>query len=278
MKEKTQENKFHEVLYLSCVEDYILRWYGPSYAELFCKSFISAANIFSDLLLGGDYARYNAIPRIQDIGVEIGTMKRKKCADAEDAREGDLLLMRVNKKFFERYRRFPWRDDHYICLSKKENTYIFFNQYPYDRGEMTEKERAECFGGKYLLYSRGGEVDKCKEKEYAVAQAEAIVRGNGGVSFMGTESGAVLRNAVGIWKITRARLALWFLEVCGRKDIGIAYAKFAKRLNDLFLRFELAIVRGEELNARDVDWGSILEEEKKISEEVSIWIENTWES
>ena len=269
------ENRFHQVLYLSCVEDYILRWYGPCFAELFCNSYLPAEKIFSDLLSGRkEYARYDAIQRIQDIGVELGTIERRACADANEAQDGDLLLMRVNRKFFERYRRIPWRDDHYIWLTKKENAYIFFNQYPNDSGEMTETERAECFGGKYLLYARSGTADKRREREFALKQVEGILRGNGELLFGGTESGITLRNAVGIWKISRARLALWFSEVCERQDIGIAYAQIAKKLNDIFIRFELANVRGQKLNVGQFDWVLILDEEQKVAKEIEKWIGN----
>ena len=131
--------------YLSCVEAYYLAWLQEFFdvRKLYAESFVEFAEVIKDFASGAKYENYGRIARVQDTGEKLGVTKHKifngslSChctAIPYDFQPRNLTLIKVNEKFFEGSLT-PWRDDHFIAVTRNRNGYDYVNHYPLSCGQ-----------------------------------------------------------------------------------------------------------------------------------------------
>lgn len=148
-----------ETLGMSCVEKYFMAWLSKSYdiRKLYGSGFIGLGQVFDDFRRGATYENYYALPRLQDVAEEYGIVKHEflpcKASSAIETlrkqRDDKLSLIRVNTRFFLKFKRSSWREDHYVCVDKNLH---WLNEYPLSEGEFTEEEFAEVYDGALCVY------------------------------------------------------------------------------------------------------------------------------
>jgi hypothetical protein len=141
-------------------------------------------------------------------------------------------------------------------------------------GSMGREQLAEVYGGKTLVYARSKTgLDAAaaigdRERQFRqIACAE-----HGGFPLPDGTNPTALRDAVGVWKITRRRLADWFTAIDGTR--GFTYTDAARRfaeslcaeLNGFYVWIEASVLRkrfGAEQAQTKLN--GILEKEKELS-------------
>lgn len=263
-------------LSLSCVENYFLVWAAErtDVRALYGDSFVPATEVLSDFCQrGAKYERYDRIPRLQDVSERLGlTAHTRTAALPSGAGYGELVLIRVNELFFCGGRT-PWRDDHYVWITgRKGGKYEYCNNYPLSQGTLGADELERVYGGAALRFVRAGRIDAAAEREARVRQLRAI--GNQSCFTYDTAGADItaLRNAVGILKITRRRVADWLAYLADACNLptaaayGDGWRALAGRLDALYLQLEWQALRGrgqapaEKLNR-------ILDEERELWKE-----------
>ena len=145
----------------TCVENYFLAWikkYLPP-KVFYARSFIPMKKIFSAFLNGARYETFDGLIKVQDLSEKYGITKHKILhADKKEALSiisgggENLVLVRLNADFYERYKFKPWREDHYVCFDNLK----WINHYPLTCGEMDKEEFLKYYGGEILIYEFSG--------------------------------------------------------------------------------------------------------------------------
>ena len=240
------------VLYLSCVEDYLLDWYGAGKEALFCQSYVPASRLLREMLvLKQTYERYEGLPRLQHVAERLGAVRKTSGGTGLRWAPEDLVLMRVNRTFFERYRRVPWREDHYIRVEETAGGFRYVNQYPADAGFLVREEWERCFGGVFLVFQKTGIMDERCMKQAETEQLQALSKAAEELYFPEHFAPEDLRGAVGVWKVSRARLEAWARVRLGDETLAGQFSQVARRLEKLFLRLEVGLLRGRVTGAAE---------------------------
>ena len=264
---------------ISCVENYFLGWcaeHGISEKILFGKSFVPADEVFTDFLIGNTrFESYDRIPRIMDIAEENGVIGRFAANELgftaidRNINNDNLVLIEVGERFFEDIAVKPWRDDHFIWLTEKRGEeYRYLNNYPLSEGQLNTRQVIEIYGNKMLLYFKKNE-DKARAdeiKQYTECQLQQIMcRQNFAFEMPYEYEPIALRNAVGIIKIIRLRLAKW-LAAIGLYESACFLDRYFLELSRFYVSLEAAILR-ERFDASKADEivKIILDREKELS-------------
>ena len=247
------------VLSISCVENYFLGWgkeLGIDCRKLFAKSYLSANEIITDFLYNGcKFESYIKIERVMETA-ERYLVTNHKCVTEIDFKlineniDDSLVLIEVNQNFFKN-KLTPWRADHYIWLTEKtKEGYKYLNNYPLSEGVISIEEVLKIFGGRMLVYGF------CAATNYGhiTRDVEAALDGltnaeNKKFELKEEINLQALRNAFGILKITRKRLAEFFYII---SDEGLLLYNgefktfmdnYCNELNKFYAVTEAAILR-----------------------------------
>lgn len=252
-----------DVLSISCVENYFMGWckvndisldmlYNQSYepigkcAEAFLKN-------------GASYESYNGIKRIQETAEEYGIVTHKYYSvyllgliKTENI-GNNLLLIQVNKKFFNNIQRAPWREDHYICITEKNgNNYKYINNYPFGEGILTFEQLNNVFGGSIIVFKKTGCFDIEKIVRENNKQINNIIYSKK-FEFCDIEQKNFinLRDCIGILKISRQRIKEWIKYISNLysiiydAEIENCLLEEINELNKLFTYLELQNLRNK---------------------------------
>lgn len=117
---------------LSCVEYYFIPWLKQYFPvkKLYAETILPYVSIEA-ALHQSSFANLDTIPRIQDLAEKYAiTTHEKGPFSYECANKSDLVLLRVNRCYFEGAQ-VAWRDDHYIRLVAMTGKYFYIvNAYP----------------------------------------------------------------------------------------------------------------------------------------------------
>ena len=248
---------------ISCVENYFLGWCAEKWISaeiLYSNTYLPVNEILSDFIHNSaKFESYNKIERIMTVAERHGFVRHNATGEINfdyiDVLIPDsLVLVEVNDKFFKDISLKPWRDDHYIWLTgKTDNEYLYLNNYPLSAGEISTEKLSEVYGGKTLVYSRRmyryssggffakGDLEKqiCK-----IANAE-----HSDFTLPEDTNLKALRDAVGILKITRRRLADWFKVIADKglctdaRQLIQAVEDCCADMNGFYVRLEAGILR-----------------------------------
>lgn len=167
-------------------------------------------------------------------------------------------LMRVNLSFFTGAL-LPWREDHFVAVERCGEGFRFINQYPLSEGFLTEAELKERFGGVSLFFRVCGAPDR---RAYAAERERALERMRKTPDMRGMDAleGRALRDAVGVLRVSRARVLQWLsAEGYGapsplREEVDLLDALYflleAARLRNKSVRFSEA----ERFAALETEW------------------------
>lgn len=252
--------------YLSCVEAYYLAWLSEFFdvRKLYAESFVEIAEVMKGFAFGAKYENYGRIARVQDTGERLGVTTheifsgslschcegRSPAAIPYNIQPHNLTLMRVNEKFF-RGSLTAWRDDHFIAVTRNRNGYDYVNHYPLSCGELTQAQLFDVYGGTMLAYAY---CDKFNVALYDKKRAETLMRlkETPQSNCFKTLSGAALRDALGLLKISRERMRLWLLSE------GYDLPELNEQVSDLqrlYFKLGADIVRGK----NNADYANVLE-------------------
>lgn len=263
-----------KALSLSCVENYYLVWLGRyiDIRKLYFNSFISAAEVLNDFLTNdADYANYAKIKRIQDIAEEMGVSRHVMYNSLMLNKDKDnLILIRVNKSFFNSSKLVPWRADHYICiLQYKSKNLKYINNYPLSIGILTEEKLKEYFDNNVLVYTfnKNINLEKCEDQAFNI-----LFDNNVHIVLPDNYNIKKLRDAIGILKVTRKRLWEWLKYMAEKKRFVIDFLiseyfmKHISKLEKLYLRLEFSIIRNkQDIKYFNAEINEIGAAEKKLS-------------
>ena len=257
-------------LYLSCVENYFLAWLSKYYdvSNLYSVEFRSVVNILNDFTCDISYENYNMIKRLQDISEEyqitshtLFTYNVDELYEyLEEVRSNDLILIRVNQKFINKYLRQSWRDDHYIVIDKNLR---WINQFPLSLGTFTYDELKEYYDNQVLTYKLN--YIKFKPMDHITS---LIINQKFNLKGIPVKLND-LESAIGVIRITRKRLKEYY------KDNTLAYAVLTEEvdlLDKLYLQIRRDILKGNFTKNFKDSIDSIIFFEKKLCE-VLKWID-----
>lgn len=244
--------------FLSCVEHYFLAWLKKTedIRPLFVGSFAEAEAVARYFAAGGTYAAYDGIERLQDLSERLGVTAH--CRSGSPPRGDEpLALMRVNLSFFTGAL-LPWREDHFVAVERCGERFRFINQYPLSEGVLTEAELKERFGGVSLFFRMCGAPDR---RVYAAERERALERMRKTPDMRGMDAleGRALRDAVGVLRVSRARVLQWLsAEGYGapsslREEIDL--------LDALYFRLEAARLRNKSVRFSEAERFAALETE-----------------
>ncbi|MCL2591946.1 MAG: hypothetical protein FWD82_01150 [Defluviitaleaceae bacterium] len=147
------KGKLSDLHGLSCIENfllYILREEQYAYKDLFYKSFLhfdEIIDIFFEKKV--EYASFYNIKRIQDVAKEnnIINVNVNSCLEPLFLDKHDYICVMVKPEYIkEKYKTELWREDHYILLSKAENSnFYYLNDTPRDTGLLSFDELKNIF-------------------------------------------------------------------------------------------------------------------------------------
>ena len=208
------------VLSISCVENYFLGWFKElkiDYRIFFSKSYIPAVEILTDFLYND--CKFESYPKIERLmeAAERYSVTSHKCVTELDLNlvdeniDDSLVLIEVNHSFFKS-KLTPWRADHYIWLTEKtEESYKYLNNYPLSEGVISATEVLKTFGGRTLIYKFKTIEVNCSLKDEVKSVFGSIINVENKKLVLNENINLQdLRNALGILKITRKRLAELF--------------------------------------------------------------------
>ena len=200
-------------LYLSCVENYFLAWISKFYKteKLYSNSFISISQVFDDFFCGASYENYSLIERVQTTAEKYGIVSHRFIKVSIDEAveliknlpEQDLCLIRVKETFFEGFKRHAWRSDHYICVDNKFN---WLNQYPLSEGNLTKECFSKIYDGVICLFSKQDLTFTPPDENKTAIVEQKFETINVEIGLQNLEA------AIGILRITRRRLAQYYIE------------------------------------------------------------------
>ncbi|MDR1093128.1 MAG: hypothetical protein LBL66_03175 [Clostridiales bacterium] len=267
---------------ISCVENYFLGWCGEQgigAGILFNRTYLPPIKILTDFIFGGArFESYGEIPRVMAVAESYGAVTHSAATELDfdgiDAAmaAGSLALTEVNAGFFKGIALKPWRSDHYIWLAEPvRGGYGYLNNYPLSKGSMGKGKLAEVYGGKTLIYARS--KTDCVNAAAAIADREKqfcqIARAeHRGFPLPDGADPTALRDAVGVWKITRRRLADWFRAALGD---GCEQARLVEslcaELNGFYVWLGASVLRKRfDAGQAQTKLNGILGKEKELSQ------------
>lgn len=215
------KRQISHALALSCVEYYFLAWIEQRYPveRLYAQSFVSVKKVFADFADNDSYEYYGGIPRIQDTAESYGITEHTYTnATAKTARDliaaqgaDELCLIRVNKAFFDNYKREPWRPDHYVCVDNKFN---WVNEYPLSDGTFTAEEFDRVYDEAICFY-RLKNKDNIIPTEQLFAQLRDLQFT--GITF--DLSIDKFESAVGVLRVSRKRMLKFFADRAALRSV-----------------------------------------------------------
>lgn len=262
---------------VSCVENYFLPWVGTRTDAriLYADSFLPAGEVLRDFCEGGAaYASYDKLPRVQDVSERLGYTSHERTEQLPAAiRADELTLIKVNGRFFRDAVRTPWRDDHYICLTDcTRGGFGYRNNYPSGSGRFCAAALREIYGGLTLRYTFCAAADDARARAAAVRSLEDLCGKQPAAYAPQTADPRALRDAVGILKVSRKRLAAWLAYLAERglceRSVRAEEQLVAqiRTLETFYLRLEMQALR----NTRD-DRGNAEALDKIYEGDREIW-------
>ena len=244
--------------FLSCVEHYFLAWLKKTedIRPLFVGSFAEAEAVARYFAAGGTYAAYDGIERLQDLSERLGVTAH--CRSGSPPRgAAPLEQMRVNLSFFTGAL-LPWREDHFVAVERCGERFRFINQYPLSEGFLTEAELKERFGGVSLFFRVCGAPDR---RAYAAERERALERMRKTPDMRGMDAleGRALRDAVGVLRVSRARVLQW-LSAEGYV-VPSSLREEVDLLDALYFRLEAARLRNKSVRFSEAERFAALETE-----------------
>ena len=272
---------------ISCVENYFLGWcmeQGIGAEILYNRTYLPAGEILADFIYSDTrFENYDKIERIMAVAEGYGVTGHLMAVglnleNIDSAiRGGRLALVEVNEHFFENIARKPWRDDHYIWLTEKtDKGYLYLNNYPLSAGEISVKELTGIYNGRTLVYDKKDGIAPVFVRDDAERQIWKIIYTDH-MDFTLPEDVdlTALRDAMGILKITRRRLADWFKAAgtMGRltkREQTNSLIRFLRdycaELNGFYVRLEAAILRKKsDLDKAREAVSNIIDRERELS-------------
>jgi hypothetical protein len=267
---------------ISCVENYFLGWCREQRIGagiVFNRTYLPPIKILTDFMFGGArFESYGEIPRVMAAAESYGVVTHSAAAELDfeniDAAvaDGSLALTEVNAGFFKGIALKPWRSDHCIWLAEPvRGGYGYLNNYPLSKGSMGKGKLAEVYGGKTLIYVKGktdcvnaAAVIADREKQFRqIARAEY-----GGFPLPDGTSPTALRDAVGVWKITRRRLADWFRAALGGMyEWARLVESLCAELNGFYVWLGASVLRKRfDIERAQARLDGILGKEKELSQ------------
>ena len=158
--------------------------------------------------------------------------------------------MRVNEKFF-RGSLTAWRDDHFIAVTRNRNGYDYVNHYPLSCGGLTQEQLFDVYGGTMLAYDYSGNFNVELHDTIKTETIEKIKEPPQPCDFKPL-TGAAMRDALGVLKISRERMRLWLLSE------GYDLPELNEQVSDLqrlYFKLGADIVRGK----NNADYANVLE-------------------
>jgi len=249
---------------LSCIERYFLAWYHQygNERELYSDSFQSVKQVFSTFSGDAVYECYQDIPRVQDLAESYGIVKHDFCSmDFAQAlriiynNSFDLVLIKVNDKFFEQYKRKTRRADHYIMVN---NDLHWVNEYPLSEGSFSEDDFKKIYGGivcKFRILNTDISVPDKNIKKIQMQDTEQIAIPN-------TMRG--LEDAIGVLRVSRKRLKHYYES---NVALSLLLEEELKMLDKLYFEARYAQIKNQnsifDLDAKIKDLINIEERWKK---------------
>ena len=223
------KQELSSALNISCVENYFLAWLEKYFdiTKLYGIEFLSLFDVLKDFSKGVKYQEYCGIRRLQDVAEELGVTKHQyfECGSLEALQlikdnKDSLCLVRVNSSFFDKFKRKPWRDDHFICV----NEYLeWVNQYPLSEGKLSYEEFDLYYDGVLCIYN----LDNIN-KEIPNKITDIILTKNSFELFIPSDF-ETFESAISIFLITRRRLYEYYKDIEQLKYIigeEIAYLNY----------------------------------------------------
>jgi hypothetical protein len=249
------KEELSKALSISCVENYFLVWAKEYFdiRELYYQSFLPMNEIISDFLQNNaEYADYKKLKRIQDLAEDAGFTTHTLYENLITGNfYNNLVLMRVNKSFFESSKLVPWRSDHYICINKDDCGFKCINNYPLGLIDLSAEDLQKYFDKAVLSYA----FKDCARQEYLSEKHEAafdrIIGSESGFEITENYNLKNLRDALGILKVSRKRTYEWLKLMNERKQFLLddeICGIFKKNISDiekLFMHIELSIIRNK---------------------------------
>ncbi|MBP2245834.1 hypothetical protein [Paenibacillus xylanexedens] len=215
-----RKSDFDDLLSFSCVENYIsahLKKEGFNISLLYYLSFAPFKSLYQDFTNNHiEYARLSSITRIQDLAV------KENIIDMNWSNETDInemfnannhnLLVGVNLKYFhDKYKIYPWRDDHYVYIRKlDEDIYHYLNDNPKDEGIVTREQFQQLYNGQCIKYHLINH-DKITKKEDLLFKFCSTLKipensMDINVSLLGKTDAVQIRDFLGVIRISRMRV------------------------------------------------------------------------
>jgi len=241
-------------LSISCVENYFLGWCAEcniSKEVLFSKSYLSASEILNDFLTSGaKFEHYDKIPRVMRVAEVCCATKHIAVKELDFALidkeicSGNLVLVEVGVRFFEHIAIRPWRNDHFIWLTGKiKGGYKYLNNYPLNEGVLSTSQIKENYNGKTLIYYAQEKLNTSIIEQNSAEQLRQMKNFQSEILKMPEKIDPfALRNAVGIIKITRLRIAKW-LATIRRYEEACLVERYSAELSNIYIVLEAAILR-----------------------------------
>lgn len=253
--------------YLSCVEAYYLAWLHEFFdvRKLYVESFAEIEQVANDFANGVKYENYNGFARVQDTGEKLGITKHKifngdLCCHCEgqspaaiqyNVQPRNLTLIKVNKEFF-RGNLTAWRDDHFIAATEVQEEKLYYvNHYPLSCGELTQAQLFDVYGGTMFAYDYSGNFNVELYDAMKNAALAKLKEKPQPCDFKSL-SGAAMRDALGVLKISRERMRLWLSSE--KYDLP-ELNKQVSDLQRLYFKLGADIVRGK----NNADYANVLE-------------------
>ncbi|HEY5588711.1 MAG TPA: acyl carrier protein [Candidatus Paceibacterota bacterium] len=150
------------ILGLSCIENYFLyalKKHTEKYSLIFLQSYLSFEEIIEEFCINkAEYAYFYKIPRLQTIAENYSIIKFKHQNISDFflmVDEYNFICIAVNPEYIEqKYKTNLWRNDHYILLSKKDDSnFYYLNDSPRDNGIINIRDVRKIYNNEVIGFS-----------------------------------------------------------------------------------------------------------------------------
>lgn len=236
---------------MSCVESYLLQWLRKTDIRLpliYCESYIEPERAYIEAEKG--FAYFTGFPRLQDTLKEAGIL-RGEVYCGRSIKKG-LTLEQTEPCFFDGEKLRPWRDDHFIRLTRRTQQRLYYiNCYPPSAGYIPSQEQRRLLSGKRINY-RIRSVDCAGLMLKSVRQLERMSAYS--PEEIRIKEPGRLRDTLLVLRVSRSRIEAWLRLL---QDMGIVRsaapaeqcARERALLNDMLLLCERSRLRGADESA-----------------------------
>ncbi len=227
---------------LSCIENYFLYTLKAEnfpYEYLYYKSYIPLWKIVKSFVAGAKYESFYTIQRLHSVAAENNfiTIFNYNESNLINFEKHDYNCIMLNLEFIKaKYKRTPWRNDHYILVANKisDNKYTFINDNPRDIGEITEEELKVNGKNKMISFDFSKKTIQINTNDYLKFFYNSLLTSQMSTELPYIDNLVFLRDIVGVFKVM-ARRVYYFLS----KYIDMNfYEKYLKNIETQFMALE----------------------------------------